>query len=408
MNVRPLLVGTAAAFGLVAALASADVTRRAGDAGRAFAIFPMQRMPLRFDHQLHVQDLHVKCVRCHVGARTSTSSADSLIPPESACTGCHLIDRNNPEADTIPPSRCDTCHVGFRPGTPVARVRVPPPNLRFPHKTHVDRGIECTTCHADVPTKSLATRADLPEMRTCLSCHHDGGDAPAACATCHLTLPDGRMRASFEEGVLTPPSWMRGAEHGPGWVLRHKFVAGNDSPFCANCHAESECVDCHDGRVRPRDVHPGDWITTHPVSARRNDPDCASCHREQTFCIACHRRAGVAPDLGTRRAARATGRFHPPPDVWSSVAGRNPMHHRFEAQRNLATCVSCHTEDDCVACHGALGVGGARTSGIAPHPGFQVTGIVRDCKRLLRANPRPCLRCHVGTATDLADHSACE
>ena len=63
-----------------------------------------------------------------------------------------------------------------------------------------------------------------------------------------------------------------------------------------------------------------------------------------------------------------------------------PGHHGFEAERNLNVCVSCHTERDCVACHGATGIG----AGFDPHK----SGFAGGCATQFRRNPRPCYVCH--------------
>jgi hypothetical protein len=133
-------------------------------------------------------------------------------------------------------------------------------------------------------------------------------------------------------------------------------------------------------------VHPNDWITMHPAAAWRNSPDCTSCHREQSFCIGCHRRVGVA--LSSPSAVRFGGRFHPPRAAWTEPP-RGAGHHSFEAQRNARACVGCHAEQDCVVCHGASGsvLGGGRYS---PHP----AAFFQDCNRLMNRNPRPCRVCH--------------
>ena len=72
---------------------------------------------------------------------------------------------------------------------------------------------------------------------------------------------------------------------------------------------------------------------------------CTSCHREQSFCLDCHMRVGVAESSPPN--AKDSGRFHPPKSIWSDPP-RKPGHHAFEAERNLNACVSCHTERDCV------------------------------------------------------------
>ncbi len=395
----PLLVGAAACLGGALALAQdappepgiAPPWRELGGppASRpepSRVVFGTQRVPLRFSHRTHTEQ-GVRCPICHSLAKTSRWASHDLLPEETVCRTCHEIDWAEPEQTTDPPSRCDFCHVGWDRASPrrVEVVQIPRPNVRFPHAVHVtEQSIPCERCHGDVGAQDLATRANLPRMQTCFECHN-GNQASQRCTVCHIAERGGLMATTLPEGTLTPPRWMRGATHDADWSFRHRVVAGNDSEFCGNCHRESFCTDCHDGRVRPRTVHPNDWLTTHPVSARRDDPRCSSCHREQTFCLGCHRRVGVAmSDMADRPATRA---FHAP--GWM-VTG--PDHHRFEAQRNLQACVSCHAESDCVSCHGAFGIG-AGSTGMPPLHGARFAGA--DCRAQKRRNPRPCLQCHL-------------
>ena len=103
---------------------------------------------------------------------------------------------------------------------------------------------------------------------------------------------------------------------------------------CGNCHSERECVDCHDGRVRPRSIHPNDFLSLHAVEAQKNGASCTSCHRQQSFCLSCHQRSGVAQS-GPFENFLGRGRFHPPKSVWTD-GPRSSRHHAWEAQRTGA------------------------------------------------------------------------
>jgi hypothetical protein len=267
--------------------------------------------------------------------------------------------------------------------------------LRFDHAAHWARGIPCTRCHEHVAKEALATSADLPTMQSCLDCHSAGGSAAdrASCDVCHLT-EHGRLKTSFPTGELLPPAWMRDLEHGPDFILRHRTVAGADSAACANCHTERECVDCHDGRVRPRTIHPNDWLAMHPIAARQNDPVCTSCHHEQSFCVTCHERVGIAQTSPSGTEGSRT-RFHPPKAVWTDLP-RTAAHHSFEAERNIAACVSCHNERDCALCHATAARGGR--GGLSPHP----PGFAANCRGAFEKNARPCLFCHAPSDPSLA------
>jgi hypothetical protein len=389
---------------LVGALApGAHATRPDGPASMAGgttpsqAIFPPQVLPLRFDHKVHVQGRAMACTECHPGAATSRLSSDRLLPAATVCDGCHETDHADLNAVGGDAGRCSGCHVGHAPqhGNRVARVVLPRPNLRFDHRAHAVRNIGCRQCHAAVAERGLATRADLPTMRRCFDCHAaegpSAGDARAECPVCHLTTEGDRLVTQFASGNMLPPRWLHGADHGPGWIERHKAVAAADSAFCSSCHAERECVDCHDGRVRPRRIHPNDWLSLHAVSARQASSDCGDCHRQQTFCVTCHQRVGVAMRAPTN-AASGRGRFHPPTSIWTAPP-RSAGHHAWEAQRNMDVCVSCHTERDCATCHATQAAGATRHPGtrtMNPHP----PGFRTRCQGPFRRNARPCLVCH--------------
>lgn len=375
----------------------------ADDRGPSAAIFPPQSLPLRFDHAFHVNEQKLTCQSCHPGGKSSASSRDRLLPSPITCDGCHgtsHADLNAVRAGADPAGACGFCHEGWTngDGNKVRRVTIPEPNLTFDHRIHAQRNIACQQCHGDVENVGLATRDQLPRMRGCITCHQHPdaaarGAAKAACDTCHLKggSDGGRIRTSFASGTMLPPRWMQGAAHTPDFIERHKAVAGADSQFCANCHKEDFCVACHDGRVRPRSIHPNDYLNMHAVEARLGTQRCTSCHREQSFCLTCHQRLGVS--MSGPSGARDSGRFHPPKSVWSDPP-RRPGHHGFEAMRNLNACVSCHIERDCVVCHGGQGIG-ARFN---PHPG----GFSSSCATQMRRNPRPCYVCHEPGASVLA------
>ena len=394
-------------------------------------IFPPQRIPLSFDHARHAQ-AGATCAGCHVAAPSSTSSSDDLMPGEAACRSCHAIDRTQPLKATgaRPAARCDACHPGW-PGAGARahpaeaaeppRVVVPRPNLKFNHQLHVSRTIGCEQCHVNVASATgLATEADLPRMALCLGCHTGAAHQPTArCGACHLTLPDGRLKVNLAaggpvavaiSGKLVPSGALRGFDaHTAGFRTDHG-AAGRDEGYCLNCHRRAECLDCHNGTVRPLDIHPSDYVTLHGADARRNTPDCSSCHRNQTFCVGCHQRSGVASDpegglpghpprtpFGTGTGVKS---FHPP--GWARDAAGNvnsapgPASHSFQAKRNIRSCVSCHREETCLECHSA---DPARSANVSPHGiGFADSS---RCRALSARNRRACLKCHTLGAPEL-------
>lgn len=366
------------------------------DEGPSDVIFPQQQITLRFNHAKHLgKDIGANCKTCHAAATTSHSAQDSLLPKPTICDNCHLTDHadlNAVKAGQDATGQCGFCHQGYKPGdgNRVAPMQLPRANLAFDHASHLARNIGCAQCHGAVDQLELATRDQLPRMAGCFKCHQmadpaSQGDAKSSCDTCHVKGGGSgtRIQSLFATGALRPPRWLHNAEHTPDFIERHKTIAADDSQFCANCHKEDFCTDCHDGRVRPRTIHPSDYIEMHPIEARMATQKCQSCHREQSFCLECHMRVGVAES--SPAGAKDSTRFHPPKQTWSDPPMK-PGHHGFEAERNLNQCVSCHTERDCVTCHGGLGIGG----GFDPHR----SGFVGGCATQFRRNPRPCFVCH--------------
>jgi c(7)-type cytochrome triheme protein len=360
------------------------------DPGPSRAIYPSQRITIRFNHRKHVKDSSwpLTCKTCHGAAATSTLASDRLLPAKHGeCTSCHKIDEKDPFKSASPPARCDACHLGVKVvngAVEVPKVEVPTANLKMNHKVHLDKAMTCEQCHGDVGSLELATRDQLPRMKGCLTCHQGEkpGTAKGTCPTCHVTEKSGVLQTMFASGVLSPPDWLKGSRHDANWIDRHKRVAGLDSGYCANCHQERECTACHDAKVRPRSVHPNDWLSMHAVSARFDSPKCTSCHSAAQFCTQCHVRVGVAPSSGVATGAR----FHPPASTWSAPA-RVPGHHSFEAQKNINACVCCHVECDCTNCHATRGANGR---GVSPHGG----DFALRCQSMYAKNPRPCLVCH--------------
>lgn len=411
------VVVVAAPLLVVGSLTAGSLTRsQFGGEPVSDVVFPPQDIPLRFDHAQHLS-AGVDCDFCHEDAPTSKSSLDNLIPTEEACDGCHDIDRDQPDKQVAagkPPAACVACHPGYSGrGRSVARVRIPPPNVKFSHEAHVSRDIACTTCHGDLAAEKvgLATRAQLPKMKLCLTCH-DGKQAPRHCTTCHLSAGGSRLVTEFSSGKLMPSGTLRGADHDLLFRTSHKTAAQSDPSYCANCHKKSFCTDCHNSTVKPMDFHGNDYVVLHPIEARRNNPDCKTCHRTQTFCVGCHSRSGVAQDRGGSEylppSSGMTGRrFHP--EGWVVFGGgglelgpnsRGANHHSFQAQRNIRQCASCHREEFCKGCHTAE-PGSFR---INPHPRNWRGS--RRCRALAARAGRMCLRCHTEISEVDCNYSA--
>jgi hypothetical protein len=347
-------------------------------------VYPPQRLPLIFSHRAHLAR-GATCNQCHADAATSRSAVDDLLPTEVACRACHTIDRADPTRQATPVAACAGCHAGYQPGAVVIRVYQTPPPLIFAHVDHA--ATACKTCHP-VDAVDLATAAQLPSMQSCLDCHaHADGGQTRHCSDCHLAKLGGLVETRFPTGELIPRQDGLGDAHGPGFSRDHVQEARQNGATCNACHDQSECVACHNGVVKPADFHPGDYQLTHAIDARRGTPDCSACHRAESFCVGCHERTGVSTRaFSSFETGLSAQSFHPA--GWASQTSGGPNRHAGEARRNIASCTSCHREEDCTTCHTAEpGMGN-----VSPH-GSGWRGSTR-CRAMYREDRRMCLRCH--------------
>ena len=352
------------------------------------AVYPPQEIPLRFDHGRHLAK-GMKCAQCHAEVQSSTSAADRNLPKAQLCDACHQSEHPAGVARAGEAS-CATCHVGAIGRRVTATVRMPPARLNFSHAAHVET--PCETCHGDMSKVRLATVLQLPDEDTCLNCH-DGKSASDDCATCHPAGPSGKLLTRAFDDMTAPrlipraDSHWAAAAHDLNFVQDHAGVAKSNPEMCRSCHEEDSCLDCHSGVTRPMRIHAPDYLTRHGLDAKGQGSDCQSCHRLQSDCLACHERTG----LGSRGSESAFGvgsgaRVHPL--GWTD--GGNG--HAFAAQRNIASCASCHEEQSCLACHATSGATGSPGLGVSPHgPGFE--GSLR-CQTLANRSRRACLQCH--------------
>jgi hypothetical protein len=391
---------------------------------------------LRFTHATHrrevtqahpgPRDSVLACASCHRQAGASRMKVERAIARN--CLDCHGVKAEHLEA---PDSTCLTCHLPLvRAVTLTARqvADFPAPDshddadFMRAHGKQAQEGApkgqiagSCATCHArdfcadchvnapELPViqalgpdpRSLSRRPELkappghqdPEFleehggqarrrpQSCASCH-----TKESCLACHATSP-GVAQAMPVAG----PGRGRGASterrrpetHGADFSESHGPTASSRPQNCAACHARTECYDCHQpnaGDGSPG-YHPAGFLSQHPAAAYTRQSDCSSCHNTRQFCTSCHANAGFNVD------GRLSPGYHD--------AKRNfLLGHGQAARQELESCVSCHTEQQCMQCHAASAVGGRNFN---PHgPGF-------DPDALRRKNPQTCTACH-GTA----------
>jgi hypothetical protein len=385
------------------------------------------RTNFRFTHAKHASavtlahpDSTLQCRNCH--AYRGTDRMRVRLAVVENCLDCHGIATAHLSA---PDTACTTCHVPLVQAVRLTREDVAgfpvPQSHREPGFTAGEHGklaragtpiaASCATCHArdfctqchvnapEVPAiqalardpRSLAHTAELEapashgdpgflrhhggqaqsKAATCATCH-----TQESCLACHVASP-----ASVQTIPAAAPERGRGAQierkrpvsHGLDFSEAHAVPAAARQQSCTTCHVRNDCLACHrpDPAASPPGYHPAGFLSTHPASAYSRTSSCADCHNQSQFCTNCHLNAGlVSPGR-----LRGTG-YHDAKEAFL-------LNHGQAARQSLESCVSCHSERDCLTCHSATG--GRRFN---PHgPGF-------DPETLRRKNPSMCTACH--------------
>lgn len=166
-QIFPSSANTIARFSLVLAISapviligvSSAVTR--SSMNTKVGVAPDQPVP--FSHQHHALELGLDCRYCHTSVEKSSFAG---VPPTETCMTCHSqIWTNSPLLQPVRDS--------YKSGQPLrwARVNRLPDFVYFNHSIHVNRGINCNTCHGAVQKMHLTSKGQPFFMSWCLDCH---------------------------------------------------------------------------------------------------------------------------------------------------------------------------------------------------------------------------------------------
>ena len=391
----------------------------------------------RFTHPAHARAAFAKnpadstlirnCSACHIAAGAPRMTVQNAVVAQ--CLECHGL--RAPHVD-VASKACATCHVRLTDAPGLTRddiARFPRPEshaapdfvlgghgkaAKVPGVSSGPQAVaaSCATCHArNLCTSCHVNAAESPvilalalddrspvyagpqpvppghraagflhahgrEARrgtaTCAVCH-----ARESCATCHVgvvprvvsELPAAAAGGAAGVHLLRiPPS-----SHKLDFRERHGPEADARPTSCETCHTRSACLECHrPNGGKQSTYHPQAFLTRHPSAAYARVTNCSECHNTGQFCQSCHLQAGLV----------ATARIGPK-GYHDGFRGFS-LGHGQAARQGLESCVSCHAERDCTACHSAVG-GGFRFN---PHgPGF-------NADRIRAKNPSFCAACH--------------
>jgi len=153
--------------------------------GLFFSLFPVYTsesvdQPILFNHIHHKEVAKLNCVFCH---RYVERNRVAGIPNIELCRVCHSSDAisKRPEALKV------VKYVQEGKEIPWKRMYELPDFVVFPHWIHVERGIDCSTCHGITGTSERPRKmvdSYLNYMEWCMDCHKKRG-ADTDCYTCH-------------------------------------------------------------------------------------------------------------------------------------------------------------------------------------------------------------------------------
>lgn len=126
--------------------------------------------PIKFSHQIHVQENQIDCNYCHTGVDNSPSAG---IPSNDLCLNCHTVIRNGTNSGKF---EIDKIHRAKETGKPVEWIRVHdlPDHVFFSHATHVQNGnLDCAECHGDVEDMHIVKQVEDLSMGWCIDCHRE-------------------------------------------------------------------------------------------------------------------------------------------------------------------------------------------------------------------------------------------
>ena len=134
--------------------------------------------PIAFPHSKHIAN-GIACITCHIGVN---KGAVAGIPSIKLCMGCHeVFATDRPEVKKL------TAY--YNSGLDISWQRVygfaSSAHVKFNHSPHIRAGIDCSHCHGDIASMTVAVRAVKIDMGFCIRCHR-AKRVSTDCVTCHF------------------------------------------------------------------------------------------------------------------------------------------------------------------------------------------------------------------------------
>ena len=136
--------------------------------------------PIHFSHRIHAQENEIPCMHCHVHAERSASAG---VPSVNKCMNCHA---GMPAVWDRPEIVKLRDYWERQEPIPWIKVHDLPDFAHFPHKRHIQAGLECQQCHGAVQEMDVVQKIAPLKMQWCVDCHTERGvEHGRDCWTCH-------------------------------------------------------------------------------------------------------------------------------------------------------------------------------------------------------------------------------
>ena len=122
-----------------------------------------KNQPVPFSHQHHSYELGIDCRYCHTSVEKAWFPG---LPGTETCMSCHSqIWTNSPLLQPIRES--------YETNQPIKwnQVNKLPDFAHFNHSIHINRGINCNTCHGPIQNMHITWKGHSFQMQWCLQCH---------------------------------------------------------------------------------------------------------------------------------------------------------------------------------------------------------------------------------------------
>lgn len=309
-----------------------------------------------FPHAAHT-GLFPLCIGCHEGVPEGDES--QFFPEPTLCAGCH--DGEELPAVTWAPPEV---------GGPDATIFTHPGHIEARQAAGEDR-LACEECHVAEGGEPMEIERELV-LEQCLSCHGHPAEqhlVDAPCTVCHVPAAETELGGEWLATLPYP------ADHARGDFLPavHGTLAGAEPARCATCHTQERCTSGH--------VNAG------------SVPEIATIPR--------------AP--ASLELPRYAAHYFVPPS--HEAPGFLDGH---GALASVESCSTCHTQNDCAACHtGQLPVVAValpraeevRAPGVLLEPkapsSHTTASFMTEHGALAGAQPTSCTSCH--TRTECSD-----